>query len=328
MTANNGSEAVSKLFHGVILKSASFPAQWTVKESQYVYDKIAKVTKCDQAKDSLDCLRTLPTNELQKAHHSPPLPGADRKTKFLYGPVIDHDLISDSTLGLFRQGRFVRKPIITGLVTDDGTSLELDKKVDEVDEGIDILRAEFPTLTNQHEAKARKFYFQDKTNTHSNVKHPGGERTYRIDYTRNTETAFGEIRYVCPEFLFSKILDKDPATRNKHWTYLYDVPEGKGANAVTRHSAECAPLFNAPNVISHNKLSTNAKAMVPLSRDTGRASSARSIRTAIDMRGHRSGRPLRAGKDSRDCGSAEGKRPCTRCLASSRNDVSIGKVRT
>lgn len=260
MTANNGSNTVSKYFQGIILQSASFPAQWTVDESQYIYDNIVKITKCDKAENSLDCLRSLSVHELQKAHHTFPLPGADRNTTYLYGPVIDGDLIADSTLELFRQGRFARKPIITGTVADDGTSLGLDEEVNSVAEGIDILRAEFPTLNNQQQAKAESFYFRRPT-TFKKFNSNGGESSNRISFARNTETAFGEIRYACPELLISEILDKDPVTRKRHWRYLYDVPKyNTTGGPVVPHSAECTPLFRAPNVISR----ADAKAMVPL----------------------------------------------------------------
>ena len=96
------------LFHAVIGNSQSFPPILTVSESQFQYNALIKRTGCSNAVDSLKCLRDLDISDLQNNNIAVPVPGRTKAPNFLYGAVVDGDLIPDHPYVLFLKGKFVR----------------------------------------------------------------------------------------------------------------------------------------------------------------------------------------------------------------------------
>jgi carboxylesterase type B len=102
------------LFVGTAAESQSFATQYTISESQYMYDNLVIRTECVNAKDNLSCLRDLTVEAIQKVNFNSPFPGAQDAPLYMYGPTIDGDFITDYTYRLFAEGRFVKVPTIFG----------------------------------------------------------------------------------------------------------------------------------------------------------------------------------------------------------------------
>ena len=118
MSAYGGRD--DNLFHATIAQSQSFGQILDVAESQYQYDSLVERTGCahkvddDNTANALECLRKLPIDELQKHNTVQPNPGRLQDPIFMYGPVIDDDLIQDYTVALFNKDKFVKVPTIFG----------------------------------------------------------------------------------------------------------------------------------------------------------------------------------------------------------------------
>lgn len=105
------------LFHAAAAESQSFGAQFTVEGSQYQYDALVNRTGCNSAADTLACLRSVPTANLQAVNINIPSPnGGGDAPLYMYSNVIDGDFTQDFTYRLYQQGKFIKVPVIFGLV--------------------------------------------------------------------------------------------------------------------------------------------------------------------------------------------------------------------
>lgn len=80
----------------------------TVQSQQPVYDNITRAAGCSNSSDTLACLRTLSTSQLNAIINSTATAGAR------YGPVIDNDFIVTSAAEQLSNGNFVHVPYIIG----------------------------------------------------------------------------------------------------------------------------------------------------------------------------------------------------------------------
>lgn len=113
LTAYGGRD--DKLFVGTAAESQSFATQWTVAESQWMYDNLVIRTEC-VVDDTLACLRNLSAEAIQKVNFNTPFPGSQDAPLYMYGPTIDGDLIQDYTYKLFAEGKFIKVPTIFGML--------------------------------------------------------------------------------------------------------------------------------------------------------------------------------------------------------------------
>ncbi|CEF76183.1 hypothetical protein FGSG_10713 [Fusarium graminearum PH-1] len=107
--AYNGRD--DKLFRSAILQSGapiSLASQSDLSED--LYKLLLKNTSCS----SLECLRSLPFVDLNKALNSTAFSG--------WNPKIDGDFVARHSSQQLRDGAFVKVPIIIGATTDEGTS--------------------------------------------------------------------------------------------------------------------------------------------------------------------------------------------------------------
>ncbi|RKK36027.1 hypothetical protein BFJ66_g13698 [Fusarium oxysporum f. sp. cepae] len=107
--AYNGRD--DKLFRSAILQSGapiSLASQSDLSED--LYNLLLKNTSCS----SLECLRSLPFVDLNKALNSTALSG--------WNPKIDGDFVARHSSQQLKDGAFVKVPIIVGATTDEGTS--------------------------------------------------------------------------------------------------------------------------------------------------------------------------------------------------------------
>lgn len=113
LTAYGGRD--DKLFVGTAAESQSFATQWTVAESQWMYDNLVIRTAC-VVDDTLACLQNLSAEAIQKVNFNTPFPGSQDAPLYMYGPTIDGDLIQDYTYKLFAGGKFIKIPTIFGML--------------------------------------------------------------------------------------------------------------------------------------------------------------------------------------------------------------------
>ncbi|KAF4470782.1 triacylglycerol lipase II precursor [Fusarium albosuccineum] len=107
------------LFRAAILESATgFHTNFREHEVEDApswdkgYASLLKMTDCQSAKDSLQCLREVPSLELAEIIGNVPFP--------VYLDIVDGDFIQDDRSELIRQGKFAHVPVINGAAADDG----------------------------------------------------------------------------------------------------------------------------------------------------------------------------------------------------------------
>ena len=246
------------LFHATAAESQSFGAIRTVTESQYQYDGLLERTRCTAedigSNDTLSCLRSLSTAELQKENIGMKFPGTDRKPLFSYNPTIDHDFLQDYTLALFAKGRFVKVPAIYGDVSDEGT-LFVPRSTASERQSNSFIKAQFPVINETQLSTIQDLY---PPNDYPQFPSAG-------TYWRSTCAAYGELRYVCPGTYLSNEYHSHEKSA-KVYNYHYNVTDpasartGLGVPHVTELNAIWA-LQRAP--ASYKPSGQNANA-IPL----------------------------------------------------------------
>lgn len=105
------------LFRAGIMQSGGVGAgaPFLPEEAQDIaYNRVLNETGCTSSKDTLDCLREVPVDRLRAAFQG-----------MEYFPSIDGDLVGEHPAVDLDAGRFVRRPILTGTNTNEGTAFTI-----------------------------------------------------------------------------------------------------------------------------------------------------------------------------------------------------------
>ncbi|KAF2144742.1 uncharacterized protein K452DRAFT_222508 [Aplosporella prunicola CBS 121167] len=115
LVAYNGRD--DKLFRGAVMQSGApiyFAALNSSTDQQPKYEQLLTAVGCSNATDSLDCLRAVPYEDLNKAINTTALTQ--------WGLSFDHDLFQELGSVQVAKGDVVRVPIIMGANSDEGTA--------------------------------------------------------------------------------------------------------------------------------------------------------------------------------------------------------------
>ncbi|KAL4877003.1 Alpha/Beta hydrolase protein [Aspergillus karnatakaensis] len=107
------------LFRGAIMQSGGsiMASSSNTTQSQLQYDEIVEKAGCSGAEDTLQCLRTVPFEELNALFN-----GTEGSPAYDFSPAVDGDLLREQGSIQLEKGAFVKVPIIAGTNTDEGTS--------------------------------------------------------------------------------------------------------------------------------------------------------------------------------------------------------------
>ncbi|KAL4888096.1 Alpha/Beta hydrolase protein [Aspergillus ambiguus] len=220
------------LFHSAAAESQSFAGMLTLDESQFMYKNLVIRTGCAGAADTLACLRRLDTARLQRENINTPLPRAQQAPLYMYGPVVDNDLVQDYTYRLFHQGKFIKVPVIFGDATDEGT-IFVPKNTSDLGEADTFIQDQFPEIELHHLAKINNWYLrEDQLRSYPNAG----------PYWKPTSNAYGEMRYICPGIDMSSIYAKAGI---KSWNFHYAVtdPALEASGEGTTHTVELFAIW-------------------------------------------------------------------------------------
>ncbi|CAK4030985.1 Hypothetical predicted protein [Lecanosticta acicola] len=106
------------LFHGFIQESGSAATAWYNGSDWYqpIYDKIVNQVDCTDAIDTLECLRTVPYEDLYPFMNSSTVAGPG------FYPTVDGDIIPNYPTILLAENRFAHIPHLYGTNSDEGTA--------------------------------------------------------------------------------------------------------------------------------------------------------------------------------------------------------------
>jgi carboxylesterase type B len=232
-----------KLFHAAIAQSPSFGPVLNIAESQYQYDYLVKRVGCVHARDTLACLRSKPAAEIQRKNINIPYPhgpkGGRRKPKFMWNPVIDDDIVQDHTYRAFREGKFVRVPAIFGDDTNGGTPF-VPSATNTTKAFNSFLAAQFPALTST------QLHELDRLYANTSVQFPNRGR-----YWRQTGTAYGEMRYMCPSLFLSSAMARYQGAKGWNYRYNVQIPRFMEAGFGVPHLAELNAIWG-PDILRGN----------------------------------------------------------------------------
>ncbi|RDW81781.1 putative triacylglycerol lipase [Aspergillus mulundensis] len=226
------------LFHAAAAESQSFANMLTVDEAQYAYDNLVNRTGCTGAGDTLGCLRDVDIDTLQRENIVTPFPGTQRRPLYMYGPVIDDNLVPDYTYRMFQQGRFIKVPVIFGDVTNEGTKF-VPENLSSLSAVQVWLQAQWPALTSEHFSRINEYYLQVVNSTQP---YPNSTR-----YWRPVSDAYGEIRYVCPGIALSGAY-ADANVSNWNYRYAVQDPDDEASGLGVYHVVELNAIWGPENV--------------------------------------------------------------------------------
>ncbi|RYO85989.1 hypothetical protein DL764_009074 [Monosporascus ibericus] len=222
------------LFHAAAAESPAFATMLTVEESRYQYENFVIRVGC-VGHDSLGCLRSKTAEELQEQNTNVPYPGAAKSPLYMWGPVLDFDLITDLTYNSFAWGRFIRVPMIFGDDTNGGTVFT-PRNASAIGESNIFLHDQYPYLDLAHLMEVNSLYPNQNTSCPS----PGC-------YWRQVSDVYGDMRFMCPAMFISSMAAQYGVPRS--WNYRYNVEDpGQMAEGIgVPHTVELHAIFGPEN---------------------------------------------------------------------------------
>ncbi|OTA92173.1 hypothetical protein M434DRAFT_12573 [Hypoxylon sp. CO27-5] len=225
----------SGLFHAGAAESVSFAPVLTIEESQYQYNNFSIRLGCNNATDSLACMRSKTYQELQTANHGVPYPGRDQAPIYMWNPVLDYDFLTDYPYNSFAKGTFVKIPVIFGDDTNGGTVFT-PRDTSTLAQSERFLRNQFPDLTRQQLDKIDSMY-PNPNNTCPNTG----------CYWRQVSNAYGDMRYMCPTIYISSAMTRYGVSRSYNYRYNVEDPEQMAEGLGVPHTAELAAIWGPQN---------------------------------------------------------------------------------
>lgn len=112
-----------KLFRAAILQSGGPMALTTnISTAQHTYDALVAATICDAAEDSLERLRGVPYKQLSATFEDASEGTSSAMTNFGL-PAIDGSFITQYGSLSLKQARYIRVPILNGVVANEGSNV-------------------------------------------------------------------------------------------------------------------------------------------------------------------------------------------------------------
>jgi acetylcholinesterase len=180
-----------------IAQSIYLPPIYTAEEMDFHYTALLNSTHCD----SLSCLRSLSTSELQAANIATPFPGQKDTPIFGYGPVLDNQLLPDTPTNLLKQGRFTRnKPLIMGTSLTEGTIFA--PQAENLTAATHFLTTQLPKPTNASLATLQTLYNTTPAISPSN-------QTQLTLFFNLAAQLYGDALFTCPTLNSAAAIHKE-----------------------------------------------------------------------------------------------------------------------
>ncbi|KAM0332102.1 hypothetical protein ACHAQA_002374 [Verticillium albo-atrum] len=225
------------LFIGAMAQSAFFPAQPHLSDLEYQFDRVVNEVGCHEAPDKMACLRGTSIESLQRANEATPFPGRGHNPHFYWTPCVDGDLLVDYPSQLYKNGDFVRVPVLFGSCTDEGSVFAADASTP-ADQTAYLLD-QYPLLnTTQQETIETLYPRLPPLPNHA-------------PYFPSLSRAYGEATFSCPT---AALLTAYAAAAVPAWGYRFNVVDLDNANA----GLGVPHVFDAPAVLGPGMMPTAA----------------------------------------------------------------------
>ncbi|KAL1666163.1 Alpha/Beta hydrolase protein [Schizophyllum commune] len=119
MLTNDGN--TEGLFRGAVMNSGSPIPVGDITNGQIWYDQLVAATGCTNSKDTLQCLREVPYEDLKAAQDDTPFVFSYQSLILTWLPRADGVFLKDNPQALVKQGSVANVPFISGDCDDEGT---------------------------------------------------------------------------------------------------------------------------------------------------------------------------------------------------------------
>ncbi|AEO65347.1 uncharacterized protein THITE_2076582 [Thermothielavioides terrestris NRRL 8126] len=231
------------LFVGGMAESVFFPAQPTVAELEYQFDRVVGQTGCDTVAPArqMACLREKNVAVLQAANQAQPFPGRTGPPVplFYWTPCVDGDFLRDLPYRLFERGQFIGVPMLFGSSTDEGSVFAVDAA--SPSDVATFFRDNYPLLTANDTSAILARYPQLPPVPQHRPWFPTASRAY------------GEATFICPQHNLLRSLSNQPKVGHGGssssslglYAYRYNVhdAENLAAGLGVPHLFDAAAIF-------------------------------------------------------------------------------------
>ncbi|KAF8264081.1 alpha beta-hydrolase [Lactarius quietus] len=163
MLANGGKP--EGLFRAAFMQSGSPTPVGDITNGQPYYDFLVETTNCSDSSDTLECLRTVPYEELIDAINLTPSLFSYQSLALAWQPYADGVFLTDHPQKLVQQGKVARIPFVSGECDDEGTLFSLSQTNITTDAELRVYLSEFflINVTDAELDKVLTLYPQDPT---------------------------------------------------------------------------------------------------------------------------------------------------------------------
>ncbi|KAK4171816.1 putative cholinesterase precursor [Triangularia setosa] len=249
------------LFHAAVGESAAWGHVLTAKQARYQFDGLVVRIGCvrNSSEATLTCLRKKPYEDIQMHGFGTPYPGQSLSPLFMWGPVIDYDMFYFPLIESFKQGKFIKVPVIWGDDTNGG-SIFTSPFTSTVAHSNRWMRTQYPFLT------LRKLWWLN--NAWKNSMKEQRKCPARDCWRKQLSQVYGDMRYMCPSIYMTSAFPNHGF--NNSWNYRWNVEDpdqikaGVGVPHVTEISALFGPEFvpalyiRAPRTYRKGEINENA----------------------------------------------------------------------
>ncbi|KAF2167133.1 hypothetical protein M409DRAFT_54332 [Zasmidium cellare ATCC 36951] len=215
------------LFVGAIGDAYFYPTVNHATYQEIQFRNFSSTLGCDTSLDQLACLRNVDISKLQTANIPLTYPGEFLAAEYIWTPVVDGVFVQGNPLGLYQQSKFVKVPLISGDVTDEGT-LFTPKTISSAAGVTSFVAANYPDLSSSDLAQVNTLYLPPSSS-----------------YYHAAAAAYGDATFTCPGNLIATYASQVAPV----WRYQFNQ-----SSAVTRafdygvpHNIDLGAIFG-PNV--------------------------------------------------------------------------------
>jgi carboxylesterase type B len=215
------------LFIGAVGDAFFYPTVNNATYQELQFNTFSSSLGCGSSSDQLACLRAMDINTLQTANVPMHYPGQDLQAAYVWTPVVDGLFIVDTPLKLYQAGHFVKVPLISGDVTNEGTLFTPSNTSSNADL-IALISANFPDLSELDLAKVTSLY--PKTTS----------------YFSSAAAAYGDATFVCPGNSIAKYAGQY-GNSSAVYRYLFNQPSTltRLAGLGVPHTLDLGAIFGA-----------------------------------------------------------------------------------
>jgi acetylcholinesterase len=215
------------LFVGAVGDAFFYPTVNNATYQEIQFDEFSSSLGCSSSPEQLACLRAVDINILQTANVPMQYPGQNLQAAYVWTPVVDGSFIVDNPLKLYQTGQFVKVPLISGDVTNEGTLFTPSNTSSNTDV-IALVSANFPDLSASHLAKVSSLY------------------PPTISHFSSAAAAYGDATFVCPGNAIAKYAGQF-GNSSAVYKYLFNQPSTLTtiAGLGVPHNLDLGAIFGA-----------------------------------------------------------------------------------